>query len=161
MPEFWFWGLLASIVLLAIGASLKAVEFRFELKLTNQVIDRLWKEIGILNKRNNQRIPDEQKLNIRGEQKFTENSNHKDYPLHEILTAIAKYHSQEIPATPKLIATDIGLDPEITLAYMWKYHNDQYISFRSGGSKPGINTPFFLTPKALEQIEITVKEQIT
>lgn len=157
MPEIWVWGLLASVILLAIGVSFKAAEFRFELKLADQVITRLWKEVDTLNKRNNQSIPDKQEPKV-GTTKKLINTIHNQDPFHKILTAIAKYHSQEIPATPKLIANDIGLDPEITLAYMWKYHNEQFISFRSGGKKPGISTPFFLSPKALEEIDIIKKQ---
>jgi hypothetical protein len=160
MPEIWVWGLLASIILLAIGTSLKAAGLRFELKLRDQVINGLWKKIDALNERNNQGIPNKQKLGTREIPKSPQETNHNNSPFHEILTAIAKFHSQEIPATPKLIAEDIGLDPEITLAYMWKYHNEQFISFRAGGKKPGINTPFFLSPKALEEIDIVKKTKI-
>lgn len=72
----------------------------------------------------------------------------------KVLILVATYHSQEIPATPKRIAEDIGLDPEITLAHMWKYHNDQFITFCSAGAKPNINTSFILSPKAWQCIKI-------
>ncbi len=72
----------------------------------------------------------------------------------KVLILVATYHSQEIPATPKRIAEDIGFDPEITLAHMWKYHNDQFVTFCSGGAKPDINTSFFLSPKAWQCIKI-------
>lgn len=72
----------------------------------------------------------------------------------KVLTLVATYHSQEIPTTPKLIAKDVGLDPEITLAHMLKYHNDQFVTFCSGGAKPDINTSFFLSPKAWQCIKI-------
>ncbi len=71
-----------------------------------------------------------------------------------VLILVAQYHSQEIPATPNLIAKDIGLDPELTLAHMWKYHNEQFITFRSGGAKPDTNTAFFLSPKAWQCIKL-------
>lgn len=159
MPDFWFWGLLASIILLTIGTTLKAVEFRFELQMANKIIDRLWKEIDILKKEANQpRIPDEPKSEIRENPKSSHRTNNNNFPFDEILIAIAKYHSQEIPATPKLIAKDIDLDPEITLAYMWRYHNEQFMTFRSGGAKPGVETPFFLSPMAMEHIKITLKD---
>ena len=72
----------------------------------------------------------------------------------KVLILVAQYHSQEIPATPDLIAKDIGLDPELTLAHMWKYHNEQFITFRSGGAKPDTNTAFFLSPKAWQCTKI-------
>ncbi len=161
MPEFWFWGLLASIILLAIGTTLHAARSSFMLQMANQVIKRLWQEINALDKRNNQGISRKSDFVTRINPKISENTKDSKFPFHEILTSVAEYNSQKIPATPKLIANDIGLDPEITLAYMWKYHNEQYISFRSGGSKPGINTPFFLSPKAMTQIKIIKAEQIT
>ena len=154
MPNGWLWTLLASVIILAIGTSLKAIGYRFELKLANQVIDRLWKEIDTLKERNNQSVSDKNELPPRIANKVTDESHNEAF-LSEILRSIAKYHSQELPATPERIAKDINRDPEITLAYMWKYHNDQYITFRTGGDKPGIKTPFFLSPKALEKIEIS------
>lgn len=75
-------------------------------------------------------------------------------PLLSILSLVAKYHSQEEKATPKRIATDLGLDPEIALAHMWKYHNDQFLTFRNDGKKPGLDTPFFLSPKAWDIIKV-------
>ena len=75
-------------------------------------------------------------------------------PLLSVLALIAKYHSQNIEATPVRIAADLGLDPEVTLAYMWKYHNEQFISFNSGGGKPDVNTPFFLSPSAWQYIKV-------
>ncbi len=80
----------------------------------------------------------------------TENSD----TFHNILALIAKYQSQEVPATPKCIATDLGLDPEVTLAQMWKYHNEQFITFRNDGKKPELDTAFFLNPKAWNHISI-------
>lgn len=75
-------------------------------------------------------------------------------PLLSILALIAKNHSQEIPATPKLIAAELGLDENIVLAYMWKYHNEQYMTFRTGGAKPTVETPFFLSEKAWKCITV-------
>ncbi|MGR3302073.1 MAG: hypothetical protein ACUZ8I_06155 [Candidatus Scalindua sp.] len=157
MPEIWVWGLLASVIAIALIASLKAAEFRFELKMSEQVITGLWKKIDTLNEKNDQSVPNKPNLNAREPEKPS-NTSHSQDPLHEILKSIAKYHSQEIPATPERIATDINLDSEITLAYMWKYHNEQFITFRTGGKKPGIETPFFLSPKALEKVDIVKKQ---
>ncbi len=64
-------------------------------------------------------------------------------PLLSILSLIAKYHSQEEKATPIRIASDLGLDPEITLAHMRKYHDEQYITFRNDGRRPELDTSFF------------------
>ena len=75
-------------------------------------------------------------------------------PLLSILSLVAKYHSQEEKATPRRIAAELGIDPEITLAHMWKYHNDQYITFRNDGKKPELDTSFFLSPKAWNVIKV-------
>ena len=76
--------------------------------------------------------------------------------FHSILSLIAKYHSQNDTATPKRIAADLSLDPEVILAYMWKYHNEQFITFNSinGGGRPDVNTPFFLSPAAWQHIKV-------
>jgi len=71
-----------------------------------------------------------------------------------IVALIAKYQSQEIPATPRKIAGDLGEDQDLILAYMWKYHNEQYITFRNDGRRPELDTAFFLSPKAWEVIRI-------
>lgn len=81
-------------------------------------------------------------------------SKNLDDLLIHVLSCVAKYHSQQIPATPSKIAQDVGIDPEVLLAHMWRYHNDQLVSFYSGGQKPDINTGFFLSPKAWELIRV-------
>ncbi len=75
-------------------------------------------------------------------------------PLASILALIAKYHSQEIPATPRRIAADLAMDPDVTLAFMWKYHNEQLFTFRNDGKRPELDTAFFLSPKAWDVIKI-------
>lgn len=75
-------------------------------------------------------------------------------PLLSILALVAKYHSQEIPATPRGIASDLAMDAELTLAFMWKYHNEKFFTFRNDGKKPELDTPFFLSPKAWDVIKI-------
>jgi len=71
-----------------------------------------------------------------------------------ILSLIARYHSQEIPATPKQIAADLNMVPETVLAHMVEYHNDQFITFRNGGKKPETDTAYFLGEKAWQQMKI-------
>lgn len=78
----------------------------------------------------------------------------KDETLHKILPLIAKYHSQEIPATPRKLAKELEIDEGIMLAHLWKYHNEQYMTFRTGGKQPDLDTSFFLSPKAWELIKI-------
>lgn len=77
-----------------------------------------------------------------------------DDNMTKVLVLVARYHAQEIPATAKRIAADVGQDPRITLAFMEKYHDDQFITFRNGGKPPDLDTPFFLSAKALQVIKI-------
>jgi len=89
---------------------------------------------------------------------MTENSeaivlNRAD-PLLSILSLVARYHSLEEKATPRRIAAELGLDPEITLAHMWKYHNEKYITFRNDGKRPELDTSFFLSPRAWRIIKV-------
>jgi len=78
--------------------------------------------------------------------------------FHNILSLIAKYHSQEISATPKRIADDLGLDPGITLTHMVKYHNELCINFSNGGKQPDLNTSFYLCQEAWKYISIVQAE---
>jgi hypothetical protein len=71
-----------------------------------------------------------------------------------ILSLVAKYHSQELQATPIKIANDLNMKPDIILANMWQYHNEQFVTFRTGGAKPDIDTSFFLCEKAWEHMKI-------
>ncbi len=75
-------------------------------------------------------------------------------PLVSLLAVIAKNYSQELPTTPRQIAKDTGMDEGIVLAHLWKYHNEQYVTFRSGGAQPSLDTTFFLSPKAWECITV-------
>jgi len=75
-------------------------------------------------------------------------------PLPGILALIVKYHSQEISATPRRIASDLAMDADVILALMWKYHNDQFFTFQNDGKRPELDTPFFLSHKAWEVIKI-------
>lgn len=156
MTDAWFWGLLASCALLAVGTSLQMGVALHGKKLSDDECSRLREKLDVLNNLKNNATFDIHPVDVENQEDIKakeENKNEFDI-FHNILALIAKYHSQEIPATPKLIATDLALDPEITLAHMWKYHNDQFISFRSGGAKPDINTAFFLSPKAWQCIKI-------
>ena len=75
-------------------------------------------------------------------------------PLLAILAVIARNYSQELPTTPRTIAAEIKMNEDIVLAFMWKYHNEQYMTFRSGGAAPTVNTSFFLSPKAWDCIKV-------
>lgn len=75
-------------------------------------------------------------------------------PLLSILATIARNHSQEMETTPRVMAAALAIDENVVLAHMRKYHNEQYMTFRTGGLQPGVETPFFLSPKAWERVTI-------
>lgn len=157
MTDVWLWGLLGSLLLLALGTSLSAVNSAHAKKLSDDECARLRGQLDVLNDSKDKATLDHQPVKAPAEERKNERSANVDTELdvfHGILILVARYHSQEIPATPTLIAAELNLDPEVTLAYMWKYHNDQYITFINGGKKPDLNTSFFLSPKAWQHIKV-------
>lgn len=66
----YVWTLAAALGAAALAATLKVVEYRHELKLTNEVIAVLRKELDTLNQKNNQCISDLQKLQAAKEKEF-------------------------------------------------------------------------------------------
>lgn len=56
MTELWMWSLIASLILLAIGASLKSAHDAFLLKQSDKEVARLLSEIESLNKTHNETI---------------------------------------------------------------------------------------------------------
>lgn len=53
--------------------------------------------------------------------------------LHHVLSFIAKRQTLEQPTTPQEIAKLIGMEPNVLLAHMVKFHNKKLITFRNGG----------------------------
>ena len=78
--------------------------------------------------------------------------------LLEIIGFIAKRRSICSPATPEDIAKELNIDTAVMLAYMDRYHNEQWISFESpDGKPPTANSNFLLSPKAVELISVKAK----
>lgn len=150
MNELVFWPILITLGAIAVGATIKAVQAMHASKLADEECTRLRAQLHSLNDQGNKSAIDIQPVkapavNQGGDDK---SANFPSDIFHNILALIAKYHSQNDTATPKRIAADLSLDPEVTLAHMWKYHNEQFITFANGGKKPDVNTPFFLSPSA-------------
>jgi hypothetical protein len=64
------WALASALGLAALAATLKAVEYRHELKLANDVISSLRQEIDTLKNQNNQCVSDIEKLNAAKKDEF-------------------------------------------------------------------------------------------
>jgi hypothetical protein len=157
MPDIVLWPLFIAFAAITISATIKAVEALHGKKLSDDECTRLRVQLDALNKPADKKTVDHKPIDSLTENQEANHDNKVNTDLdtfHNILALIAKYHSQEIQATPKRIAADLGLDPEITLTHMWKHHNEQFITFRNGDKKPELDTPFFLSPKAWEHITI-------
>jgi fumarate reductase subunit C len=79
----------------------------------------------------------------------------KDQFKRSIFLQILKLRGLNQIASPQNIALEINQDPDIVLAHLWKLHNEQYVTFQTGGLKPTVDTDFFLSPKAFEIINLS------
>jgi len=104
------------------------------------------------------RVKEEIKPQANEESKKAEGINKKetleDQFNRSMLSQILKLRSMNQIASPKNIAAEINQDSNIILAHLWKLHNEQYVTFQTGGLKPTTDTDFFLSPKAFEIIKI-------
>jgi hypothetical protein len=76
-----------------------------------------------------------------------------------ILLHILKLRGLNQIASPQNIATQMNQDAGIILAHLNKLHNDQFVTFQTGGLPPTPDTEFFLSPKAFEIININDTQQ--
>lgn len=82
------------------------------------------------------------------------NQTQEEVMLKQIILHILKLRGANEPATPKRIAGLMGQDTGIVFAHMWKLHNDQYMTFQTGGAMPTVDTDFFLSPKAYDIVKL-------
>ena len=71
-----------------------------------------------------------------------------------ILLQVLKLRGLNQIASPQNIAAEIKQDAGIILAHLRKLHNEQFVTFITGGLPPTQDTDFFLSPKAFEIIKI-------
>jgi hypothetical protein len=158
MNDAWLWSLVASLIILALGTTLHASRSAHGKKLADDEAARLRAQLDIRNDQVDK--PPLENVSVKNgpapvQQRADKGANGDiESIFHSILALIAKYHSQNDAATPSRIAADLSLAPEVTLAYMWEYHNKQFISFANGGKQPDVNTPFFLSPAAWQHIKV-------
>lgn len=148
------WELIASFLLFAIGTTLKATEATHSLKLANEDIALLRKQIETIQNETTNLTNEASKPDTVNEFAAIKLPSDSSDILHNVIALIAIYQSQEIPTTPSRLANDLNIDQEIMLAHLWKYHNEQYMTFRNDGKRPDLNTAFFLCTKAWELIRI-------
>ncbi len=89
------------------------------------------------------------------EKKDTNEKQSFEYQIdYSILLQILKLQGLHEIASPQNIATQIKQDTEIVFAHLKKLHNDQYVTFQTGGKPPTSDTDFFLSLKAFEIITL-------
>jgi hypothetical protein len=71
-----------------------------------------------------------------------------------ILETILQLRGMNEVASPKRIAELMNNDMGVVHAHLNKLHNDQYVTFITGGKQPTHETDFFLNPKAIESIKL-------
>ena len=71
MTDLWIWGIIASLVLLAIGTSIKSAQDAFTLKRANEEIARLDSKISSLDKIHQETIAGIQQCNSTEKEKLT------------------------------------------------------------------------------------------
>lgn len=158
MTEAWLWGLVASLIVLALGTTLAASRSTHGKKLAEDEASRLRAQLDAGNAQ--VRKPPPQDVGVEAAPAPLQHGGAENVHgqgediLHKVLALVAELHSQNIPATPARVAETLGMDPGITLAHMWKYHNEQFITFANGGRQPDESTAFFLSPKAWQHIRI-------
>jgi hypothetical protein len=159
MPDISIWPLFLVFVAGALAAIFKMVEAVRALKLADDECTRLRAQLDVLNNPVNKTPLENLEVNIAlappredGDDKNA--SQGRADIFHSVLALVAEFHSQGIEATPRLIAERVGLEPGVALAYMQKFHEDQFITFANGGANPGTDTPFFLSPNAWKHIKI-------
>jgi len=70
MTDLWLWGLMASLILLAVGTTLKSAHDAFLLKQSDKEVARLRSEIESLNKSHDETISSIQQCNSAENQKL-------------------------------------------------------------------------------------------
>jgi hypothetical protein len=85
-------------------------------------------------------------------EEINKKENLEDQLNRSILLQILKMRSMNQTASPKNIASEMNQDASIVLAHLNKLHNEQYVTFITGGLAPTEETDFFLSPKAFEII---------
>jgi hypothetical protein len=77
-----------------------------------------------------------------------------------VLMHILKLRGLNQVASARNIAVQMNQDTGMVLSCLNKLHNDQFVTFQSGGLPPTLDTDFFLSPKVLEIINIDDTESV-
>lgn len=76
-----------------------------------------------------------------------------------ILAQVIKFRALNQSSSPVSIAKTIGSEPGIVLAHLNKLHNEQQVTYITGGNPPTVETDFFICPKGLEKISLQVNKK--
>ncbi|MEN6432493.1 MAG: hypothetical protein ABFD06_06375 [Smithella sp.] len=103
MNELWTWGLIASLILLAVSTSIKTASSAVSIKRLNHEINTLRKKIESINQKYDEVSQKQSEIHVREKAEFTELINN----LTSQITYL-KVHS--VPLTP-------DIDPRLTYEY--------------------------------------------
>jgi hypothetical protein len=85
---------------------------------------------------------------------------HDEQLTYELLSNILFLRGINEAASPSNIADRMNLDPGTVLERLNIIHDDQVVTFQSGGLPPDFNTNFFLSEKAFQIISINDTQQV-
>ena len=88
------------------------------------------------------------------EKKSTGQSNEEDFKT-VLFSAILRLRGLNQVASPKNIANKINKDVGIVFAHLKKLHDEQFVTYETGGKSPTQDTDFFLSSKAVKRISLS------
>lgn len=97
------WALAGAFGLAALAATLKAVEYRHELKLANDVITVLRKEIDVLKQETNKRISNLEQLKSTEKVKLEERISNLEKQLHTFTSGEREEQQKHLIAQQQLV----------------------------------------------------------
>lgn len=80
---------------------------------------------------------------------------HEQILLEKIICNILKLRGANEIASPTNISALMQQDTGVIHALMLQFHNEQYMTFQTGGAMPSVDTDFFLSPKAFDIVKLT------
>ena len=118
MTEPWIWGLIASLILLAIGTSLKSAHDTFLLKQSDKEVARLSSEIVSLKKSHNETISGIRKSNSAEIEKLSNEipkspEKTHDQHLEEIKVNILRLLAKHPSITDELISREAAINVQL------------------------------------------------
>ena len=132
MTDPWIWGLIASLILLAIGTTLKSAHDAFLLKKSDKEVTRLLSEIETLKKNHDQALSSIGKSNSAEIEKLNKqvasasNKTH-DYRIEEIREKFLQLLAIHPGITSLQIANPLGKSAEFVTYHLTEMENEKLV----------------------------------